>query len=229
MKAIVARAFGGPEVQKWVDAPDPKAGPNEVVIKVHAAALNYNDIHGRRGFPMQVPLPHISGSDVSGVIVDMGSEVRDFKTGDEVVVHCGTSCRTCAACTRGEEIFCRQFKIWGFQTGPYDGAYGEYIKIPAVQAIPKPKNIDHVQASSLGLILVTVWRQLYKRGGVKPGARIGMTDDVGLMAIDQPHTFKDFHATILAAMGVNPSRELMDGSRPVPATDQGTPIAALLG
>ncbi|MCX6020887.1 MAG: zinc-binding dehydrogenase [Chloroflexi bacterium] len=198
MKAMVYTEFGGPEVQKWVDVPDPKACPNDVVIKVHAAALNYNDIHARRGFPMEVILPHISGSDVSGVVVDRGGEVRDIKVGDEVIVHCGESCRACAACTRGEEIFCRNFKIWGFQTGPLDGAYGEYIKIPAVQAIPKPKNLSHVDASSLGLILVTVWRQLVKRGGIRPGDNVviwGGAGGLGTMAIQ---VTKLFNATAIA-------------------------------
>src|SRR5688500_10693419 len=128
MKAMVFEEYGGPEVLQWKDVPDPKAGPNDVVIKVRATAMNYNDVWGRRGDPMQVPLPHISGSDASVEVVEVGSEVRNVKAGDEVIVHPGSSCRLCEACTRGEEFFCRQYKIWGFQTGPLDGAYGEYIR-----------------------------------------------------------------------------------------------------
>lgn len=192
MKAMVYEQYGGPEVQKYVDVPDPKAGPNDVVLKIHAAALNYNDIHSRRGFPIQNPLPHISGSDVSGVVVEVGSEVRDVKVGDEVIVHCSLSCRQCAACTRGEEFFCRNWKIWGFQTGPLDGGYAEYAKVPSSAIIPKPKNLSHVEASSLPLIVQTVWRQLVKRGGVRPGDYVaiwGGAGGLGSMAIQVAKLF----------------------------------------
>ena len=126
MKAIVFEQHGGCEVLKYRDTPRPQAGPNDVVIAVKASACNFNDIWARRGLPgMKILLPHISGSDAAGVVVEAGSEVRNVKVGDEVVVHCGISCRQCYYCTRGEEYFCTDFRIWGFQTGPLDGAHGE--------------------------------------------------------------------------------------------------------
>ena len=87
---------------------------------------------------MKILMPHISGSDAAGVVVARGSEVHDVTLGDEVVVHCGIACRHCYYCTRGEEFFCHDFKIWGFQTGPLDGAHGEYCKVPAVNVLPSP-------------------------------------------------------------------------------------------
>lgn len=192
MKAMVFEEYGGPEVLQWKDVPDPKAGPNDVVIKVRATAMNYNDVWGRRGDPMQVPLPHISGSDASGEVVEVGSEVRNVKIGDEVIVHPGTSCRVCEACTRGEEFFCRQYKIWGFQTGPLDGAYGEYVRVAAVQAVPKPKNTTWEEAASFGLILQTVWRQLVKRGRLTAGDYVliwGAAGGLGTMAIQVARLF----------------------------------------
>lgn len=192
MKAVVFEEFGGPEVLQWKDVPEPKAGPTDVVIRVKAAGLNYNDVWGRRGEPMKVPLPHISGSDASGEVLEVGSEVQHVKVGDEVLVHSGTSCRICQACTRGEEFFCRQYKIWGFQTGPLEGAYAEYARIPAVQAIPKPKNIAWEEAASLGLILQTVWRQLVVRGGVGPGDHVliwGGAGGLGTIAIQVARLF----------------------------------------
>ena len=74
---------------------------------------------------MKVIFPHVAGSDVSGVVRAIGSEVSGtgfgsspVQVGDEVVVHPGISCRTCDMCVSGQEFFCRQFRIWGFQTGP---------------------------------------------------------------------------------------------------------------
>ena len=69
MKAIVFEQNGGCEVLRYTDAPEPKAGPNDVVLKVKASACNFNDIWARRGLPgMKIILPHISGSDAAGVV-----------------------------------------------------------------------------------------------------------------------------------------------------------------
>jgi alcohol dehydrogenase len=193
MKAIVFERNGGPEVLQYKDIPEPKPGPNEVVIKVKASACNFNDIWARRGLPgMKIPLPHISGSDAAGVVVDRGSEVHDVAIGDEVVVHCGIACRHCYYCTRGEEFFCQEFKIWGFQTGPLDGAHGEYCKMPAVNVLAKPKNLTFEEAASMPLVLVTVWRMLVSRAHVQAGDFVlvwGASGGLGVMAIQVAKLF----------------------------------------
>ena len=66
-------------------------------------------------------------------------------------------------------------------------------------------------------------------GGLKHCGAYGVTDDLSKKVLENPVSVPDFHATILTALGVDPHKELMDGSRPVPVTDGGTPIAALLG
>ena len=165
----------------------PKAGPNDVVLQVKASACNFNDIWARRGLPgMKIILPHISGSDASGVVVETGSEVHNVKVGDEVVVHCGIACRQCDYCTRGEEFFCPDFKIWGFQTGPLDGAHGDYCRVPAVNVLPKPRNLTHVEAATMPLVLVTVWRMLVTRARIQAGDFVlvwGAAGGLGVMAI----------------------------------------------
>src|SRR5260370_16406979 len=84
------------------------------------------------------------------------SEVKNVKVGDEVVVHCGISCRECYYCTRGEEFFCHDFKIWGFQTGPLDGAHAEYCRVPAANVLAKPVNPSFEEAPTVPLLLVTL-------------------------------------------------------------------------
>ena len=106
MKALVFEKYGGPEVLEWKDVPDPEPGPNDAVVEVKAAAVNYNDIWGRRGAPQEVPLPHISGSDAAGIVTQIGDAVTDVKIGDEVVVHCGRPAR---GTKEGEG---QQYSIW---------------------------------------------------------------------------------------------------------------------
>lgn len=186
MKAVVFERYGGIEVLEFKDVPEPKIGPNDVLIHVRAAACNFNDIWARRGAPTQEPLPHISGSDVAGEVVEVGEAVQTVKVGDEVVAHCGLSCRLCKACTSGQEVFCRKFRIWGFQTGPLDGGQAEYCKLPEINVIPKPKNLTWEEAASLPLVLVTAWRKLVTRCRVLPGDYVliwGAAGGVGTMAI----------------------------------------------
>ena len=108
------------------DIPRPTPGPNQVVFRVEAAALNYDDIWGMRGKPLAVPLPHISGTDAAGEVVAVGSDVCDIKIGDRIVSHGNISCRVCSACTSGKEYNCPKRSIWGFETGPLWGGYCEY-------------------------------------------------------------------------------------------------------
>jgi D-arabinose 1-dehydrogenase-like Zn-dependent alcohol dehydrogenase len=161
-----------------------------VIVRVKAAACNYNDIWARRGMPgLSVAFPHISGSDVAGEVVKAGSEVHSVKPGDEVVVHCGVSCRHCEACASGEDVFCREFRIWGFQTGPLDGGHSELVRIPAYNVLPKPKNLSWEEASSMPLVLVTAWRKLVTRAKVKPGDFVlvwGAAGGLGMMACRSP-------------------------------------------
>jgi len=187
MKAVVFEQHGDVEVLQYKDVPVPKVGPDDVLIKVRAAACNYNDIWARRGLPgMPIILPHISGSDVAGEVAEVGSEVTHVKPGDEIVVHCGVSCRMCDACANGEDFFCKEFKIWGFQTGPLDGGHAEYVSVPGYNAVPKPKSLTWEEAASLPLVLVTAWRMLVTRARIQPGQFVliwGAAGGLGTVAI----------------------------------------------
>ena len=197
MKAVSFDQHGGTDVLQYADLPDPQISPNEVLVRVKAAAANYNDIWARRGLPgVRIVLPHVSGSDAAGVVEAVGSEVGSgaangfnntpVTAGDEVMVHPGLSCRVCELCTRGEEAFCRQFKIWGFQTGPNDGGHAELVKVPAANVIPKPKNLSWEEAASLPLVLETVWRMLVSRARIQAGDFVlvwGGAGGLGVMAI----------------------------------------------
>ncbi|MCL5971513.1 MAG: zinc-binding dehydrogenase [Firmicutes bacterium] len=186
MKAVLFRTYGGPEVLEYADVAEPEVGPNEVLLQVKATSANYNDIWARRGHPVQQPLPHISGSDAAGVVVAVGTEVKHIQKGDEVMVYPARSCGVCAACSRGENYFCREFKLWGFDSGPLDGGHAEFVRIHEAQAVRKPKTLTWEQAASLPLVLVTAWRMLITKARIRAGQTVliwGGAGGLGTLAI----------------------------------------------
>jgi alcohol dehydrogenase len=187
VQAIVFHEHGGPEQLKLQEIADPQPGPNDCVIRVRATGCNYNDIWARRGLPgVRIILPHVSGSDAAGEVIAAGSEVRNLSAGDRVLVHPGLSCRTCEACVAGNEILCREFRIWGFQTGPNDGGYAELARLPAANLIRVPDSLSFEEAASLPLVLETAWRMLVTRAQIAPGQFVliwGGAGGLGVMAI----------------------------------------------
>ena len=154
------------------DIDEPKAKENQVVFKVKAAALNYDDIWGMRGKPLAIPLPHISGTDAAGEVIAVGNEVKNIKIGDRIVSHGNLSCRVCKACTSGQEYNCRNRSIWGFETGPLWGGYCEVTYLPEVNAIRIPNNVSFEQAAAASMTLMTSWHMLVGRAKIHPGQTV---------------------------------------------------------
>lgn len=173
MKAVYFDRHGGYEVLRYGDAPDPTPGPGEVLLRIRAAACNFNDVWARQGLPrVELPLPHISGSDAAGEIVALGAGVSGATVGDQVIVYPVRSCRLCTACLGGQEVFCRRMQIWGFQTGPYDGSYAQYAKVQVQQLAPKPAHLTWTDAAAVTTSLLSVWRMLVTRARVEPGETV---------------------------------------------------------
>jgi NADPH:quinone reductase-like Zn-dependent oxidoreductase len=202
MKAVVFYSHGDVDVLKYEDIPVPTLGSHDVLVKVKAAGCNQNDIFARRGMPgMKVIFPHISGSDLSGEVSEIGADVTSVQRGDKVVLHPGVSCRTCEYCTNGQEYFCRGFMIYGFQTGPLQGAFAEYAKVPDVNLIPMPSRLSFEEAASVPLVFLTAWHMLVTRAGVKAGEDVlvlGAGSGVGSAAVQ---IAKMFGARVIATAG----------------------------
>jgi NADPH:quinone reductase-like Zn-dependent oxidoreductase len=167
MKAVVFKQHGGPEVLEFTDveAPSPKA--NEVLVKVKACALNHLDLFIRRGLPgIQIPLPHILGSDISGIVQEVGNLVSWVKPGDEVIVQPGVSCTHCEACLSGADNLCREYDLIGYRR---DGGYAEFVAVPGINIVPKPENLSWEAAAALPLVSITAWHMLVSRANVQPG------------------------------------------------------------
>ena len=167
MKAAIFRQHGGPEVLEYVDVPEPAIRANEVLVEVRACALNHLDIFVRNGMPgIEIPLPHILGNDVAGIVQEVGELVTWVKPGDEVMVQPGVSCGHCAACLSGQDNLCREYDIVGYRR---NGGYAELAAVPGANIIPKPTELSWEEAAALPLVAVTAWHMLVTRANVQPG------------------------------------------------------------
>lgn len=165
MKAIFFNHHGGPDVLQWGEFPTPTPGPTEVVVKVKACALNHLDIWVRMGIPgITVPLPHILGADVAGVIDVVGSDVKTWTPGQKVLVAPGISCGDCAHCQADNDHLCDTFDILGQQS---NGGYAEYVKVPAANLLPFPENLCFEEAASIPLVFLTAWHMLVTNGNIQ--------------------------------------------------------------
>ena len=203
MKAAVFREYNKDPTQvvKIEDIDTPKIKPNEVLIKVESASYNYNDLWAIWGDPVQTPLPHISGSDVAGTVVEVGEEVTNFKLGDRVVSHSNMSCRTCALCTAGKEYDCPQRNIWGFQTGPLWGGFAQYTHLPEVNVAKIPDTVSFDDAAAISMVGMTSWHMLVGRAKIKPGQTVlimGGTSGVGMSGIQ---IAKLYNCDVIATAG----------------------------
>src|SRR5437868_8896843 len=110
MKAIRFHEFGGPEVLRYEDAPDPVPRKGQVLVQVKSCAMNHLDLWVRAGLP-GVKLPHIPGSDIAGEIVQMGEYVTSVRPGQRVIVAPMHFCNHCVQCTAGVQNMCREFTV----------------------------------------------------------------------------------------------------------------------
>ena len=167
MKAAIFRQHGGPEVLEYADVPEPSMRANEVLVEVKACALNHLDIFVRRGMPgIDIPLPHILGNDIAGVVRQVGELVTWVEPGEEVMVQPGVSCGHCDACLSGQDNLCREYDIIGYRR---DGGYAQLVVVPGVNIIPKPPQLSWEEAAALPLVTVTAWHMLVTRANVQPG------------------------------------------------------------
>src|SRR5262245_605390 len=166
MKAVRFHEHGGPAVLRYEEAPDPDLVAGEVLVRVRACALNHLDLWERRGLArVQIPLPHISGSDVAGEVVE--STVAGVPAGGRVMLQPGVSCGRCAACLSGRDNECRQYEVLGYRH--HDGGYAELVKVPAQNLVAIPDHIEFVEAAAFPLTFLTAWHMLVTRAQLRPG------------------------------------------------------------
>lgn len=166
-----ARLHAGPngqtELRLDTDVPIPTPGPGEVLVRVRACGLNQVDLLTKDGqTPQEVPLPHISGTEVAGDIAALGPGVTGWEIGTRVVIDPIIACRHCENCTRGETNMCRNSRVLGVQT---KGGYAEYAVAPAHQLLKLPESLDYAAAAAMAVTGPTAWHMLRARAKVVLG------------------------------------------------------------
>ncbi len=165
MKAIVQDRFGSPDVLQFMDVDPPEIGPDEVLVRVHNAAVNPYDWHMLRGDPyvarlmggvgLTRPKHRIAGADGAGRVERVGANVRDLRSGDEVL-------------------------------GWFDGSFAEYARTTADRVVPKPGRLSFEQAAAVPMAGETALRAIRDVGEVQPGQRVlvnGAAGGVGHLAV----------------------------------------------
>jgi NADPH:quinone reductase-like Zn-dependent oxidoreductase len=199
MKAIVVHQYGGPEVLKYEEYPDPVAGPGEVLIRVAAASVNPIDIKRRAGltkdfYPMT--FPGLIGIDVAGTSVQVGPGVDDFSIGDQVFAMA-------------------------------DNTYAELCVVKAAVLAKVPKGLDLIEAAALPLVTVT-GNQLLTATGIKAGQTVLVAGAVGNVGRSAVFTAKQRGATVIAGVLKRQAEEAKAvGADQVVGTDDDGAIGSL--
>jgi NADPH:quinone reductase-like Zn-dependent oxidoreductase len=182
MKAVRFHQYGGPEVLKFEDVPDPQLRKDQVMVRVKACALNHLDLWVRKG-TTRSPLPHINGSDVAGDVAAVGEYCTTVREGQRVLLAPMVYCGHCASCAAGQQNFCAQFGVLG---NSVDGGNVEYIAVPEMNVVLIPDSLTYDQAAAVPLVFVTAWHMLVARCGIRPGQTVlvlGGNSGVGSAAI----------------------------------------------
>jgi NADPH:quinone reductase-like Zn-dependent oxidoreductase len=172
MKAVLLINHGGPEMLRYGEAPDPTAGPGEVVVDIHAASVNAADYKVRLGggrYSLS-RFPHILGRDFSGVVSTLGAGVTDFAVGDAV---------------------------FGVTDQGIEGAYAEKIAIKAAIIAKKPDRLSHVEAAALGLTSLTALTAIEDTAHLKAGQTILIQGGAGGVAGFAVQLCKHLGATVI--------------------------------
>ena len=161
MQAILAREFGGPEVLKLEDLPDPSAGQGQVRVRVHAIGVNPYETYMRAGaYAIKPDLPYTPGADAAGVIDQIGAGVQGWTKGDRVYIS-------------------------GTAAGKAQGAYAQYVLCLPEQLHRLPDRVSFTQGAGLFVPYVTAWRALFGRANTRAGDAVlihGASGGVGVAA-----------------------------------------------
>src|SRR5688572_5547976 len=192
MKAVVIRPDreGDPLRAMQVEEVDlPPLGPNDVLVLVMAAGVNFNGVWAARGKPVSVfkmhkdPF-HIAGSDMSGIVWKVGSNVKRWKVGDEVIAHCNQSCGECPECNGLDPMACAEQKIWGYETSW--GSFAQFARVQSQQLLHKPKQMSWQESASYGLTYFTAYRMLVHQAHLSAGDWVlvwGAAGGLGIFAV----------------------------------------------
>lgn len=190
MQAVRLYGHGDADMLRFEAVPLPRAGDQDVLIRICFCGLNHSDLNLRRGTyyglgtdagqvgwrqtPISFPL--IPGSDIAGRVAAVGAEVSGLRVGDPVILYPYVACGQCAACLRGDDHLCPAVEYLGSER---DGGYAEFIAVPARNAYLVPAGVALEQAAALPVNFLTAWHMMVRRGRLQPGETVMITGASG--------------------------------------------------
>lgn len=197
MLAAIFHEHGERDVIRLERVPLPQPGAGEVRVKVQACALNWLDVGIRRGPQFgAVPLPLITGVDVSGVVDGLGAGASGWQVGDEVTLYSLVTCGDCEFCRAGEVTVCPHHQIIGEHM---NGGLAEYMLAPARNLIAKPRRLSHVEAAALPVVAGTAWHMLITVARLQAGESVFIPGAGGGVASMGIQIAKLAGATVIAS------------------------------
>jgi crotonyl-CoA carboxylase/reductase len=190
--AIRQERHGAPDQAMQVEVvPTWPIGEDEVLVFVMAAGVNYNGVWASLGKPIS-PIDghknpyHVAGSDASGIVWQVGSKVRRWKVGDEVVIHCNQDDGDDEECNGGDPMLSTSQRIWGYETP--DGSFAQFARVQSRQLMPRPQHLTWEESACYTLTLATAYRMLFghRPHTLKPGQNVlvwGASGGLGSMAV----------------------------------------------
>lgn len=193
MRASVTTDTGNTDVIEIRDVERPTAGPDEVLIRVGASAVNYVDIWLRKG--MEGTTPRITGVDVAGEVIEVGENAKQ-SIGDHVILYWNTTyCGKCEHCLHGEITMCHDYGGLGLTR---DGGHAEYVAVDSKFAISIPEDIPFTEAAVFSTGFGTAWRALITRGAITQGEDVLVTGASGSVGHAAVQVAKEAGARVIA-------------------------------
>ena len=183
---------GAPDTAMKIEVVDtPQLDSHDVLVMVMAAGVNYNGIWAALGKPVtpfdihKAPY-HVAGSDAAGIVWAVGSKVRRWKVGDEVVVHCNQDDGDDEECNGGDPMFSPSQRIWGYETP--DGSFAQFCRVQDRQLMRRPMHLTWEESGCYTLTLATAYRMLFGHHPhiLRPGHNVlvwGAAGGLGSMAV----------------------------------------------
>lgn len=208
MKAAVFYNCGDASQIQIAEVPEPKVGPGQVLIRVHASAFNHLELWSLHGpADESYHFPMWTGSDIAGVIEQLAPDVSGWSFGDAVVVNPSLSCGKCPHCLEGEVSQCDEYDILG-SSG--NGGNAEYVTANANKLMRMPDGFDFVTAAAAPLAYQTAWRAVVKRAKLQQGEDVLVLGASGGVAVAATQISKMLGARVFA---VTSSEEKMEKAR----------------
>jgi len=195
--SIRRERHGEPDSAMQVEVVDTWAlDSHEVLVLVMAAGVNYNGVWASLGVPIspfdvhKAPY-HVAGSDASGIVWAVGSAVKRWKVGDEVVIHCNQDDGDDEHCNGGDPMYSPSQRIWGYET--HDGSFAQFCRVQAQQLMPRPRHLTWEESACYTLTLATAYRMLFGHAphDLQPGQNVlvwGASGGLGSYAIQLAST-----------------------------------------